>query len=401
MIKKITGIVNSIKTFLSEVKDLVTDLAEKGIEFLKILNAFNCGVLNGLVGLVQCILYILEFLLQPTTAFSYTQYLERRDLLEKAEDVIDWVSENAPKFLQGIKDLFKASGDLSLLDLEGMLDKMKEYFGNISRYTIAFYVGVVVFEVLINILLLVFTEGVGNVVKGVTYVQKITNTLKVLIRETVSVVTMGVTDLLAFLSKFMVSFGKACAKGFKGFIKWIEDLLAGAKKGKNIDDVLSDLEKYNTKADPVVELFGPGFNSHPREWSKLIKELIKNKVEIIYKDSEALAYVPGYSKGKPGQIILNKEASFSALLHEFEHFVTDKNAGYLGFEGVYDPNFRTMSEIISYEKEIDFVKKNGNNSEIINRLKINLKEEVDDFSKRIGAPTDKKILEKLDNLLKH
>ncbi|WP_278555292.1 hypothetical protein [Elizabethkingia bruuniana] len=43
--------------------------------------------------------------------------------------------------------------------LEGILDKMKEYFGNISRYTVAFYVGLIVFEVLINILLLVFTEG--------------------------------------------------------------------------------------------------------------------------------------------------------------------------------------------------------------------------------------------------
>ncbi|AJW64570.1 Peptidase C39 family protein [Elizabethkingia miricola] len=237
LVKKITGVVNSIKDFLSQVKDQVADLAEKGLAFLQLLNAFSCGVINGLVGLVQCILYILEFLLQPTTTFSYTQYLERRDLLEKAEDVIDWVSENVPKFLQGIKDLFKASGDLTLSDLEGILDKMKEYFGNISRYTVAFYVGVVVFEVLINILLLIFTEGAGNVVKGVTYVQKIASMLKVLARETVSVVTMGVTDLLAFLTKFIVSFGKACAKGFRGFIKWIEDLLTGAKSGAKADDL--------------------------------------------------------------------------------------------------------------------------------------------------------------------
>lgn len=125
--------------------------------------------------------------------------------------------------------------------LEGILDKMKEYFGNISRYTVAFYVGVVVFEVLINILLLVFTEGSGNVVKGATYIQKIGSMLKILARETVSVVTMGVTDLLAFLSRFMVSFGKACAKGFKGFIKWIEDLLTGAKNGAKVDDLIEEV----------------------------------------------------------------------------------------------------------------------------------------------------------------
>ncbi|MHA7608977.1 cysteine peptidase family C39 domain-containing protein [Elizabethkingia meningoseptica] len=243
LINRVTGIINTIKTFLSEVKDIVTDLAEKGIVFLRILNAFSCGVLSGLIGLVQCILYILEFLLQPTTTFSYKQYLERRDLLEKAEDVIDWVSENIPKFLQGIKDLFKAGGDVSLSDMEEILDKMKEYFGNVSRYTVAFYVGMVAFEVLINILLLIFTEGAGNVVKGASYVQKIASMLKVLARETVSVVTMGVTDLLAFLSKFIVSFGKACAKGFRGFLKWIEDLLTGAKNGAKADDLVENAQE--------------------------------------------------------------------------------------------------------------------------------------------------------------
>ena len=237
LIKKITEIVNTIKIFLVEIKDLVIGLAEKGIKFLQLINAFNCGVMNGLVGLVQCILYILEFLLQPTTTFSYKQYLERRDLLEKAEDIIDWVSENAPKFLQGIKSLLTGSGGLSLSDMEGAMDKMKEYFGKVSRYTVAFYVGVIAFEVLINILLLIFTDGAGNIVKGATYVQKIASMLKVLARETVSVVTMGVSDLLAFLSRFIISFGKACAKGFKGFIKWIEDLFTGAKNGSKADDL--------------------------------------------------------------------------------------------------------------------------------------------------------------------
>ncbi|MDV2448930.1 hypothetical protein CMU93_15635 [Elizabethkingia anophelis] len=125
-----------------------------------------------------------------------------------------------------------------LSDLEGILDKMKEYFGNASRYTVAFYAGMVAFEVLINILLLIFTEGVGNVVKGATYVKKIANMLKVLGRETVSVVTMGVIDLLAFLTKFIIRFRKACAKGFRGFLKWIEELLTGAKNGAKVDDLI-------------------------------------------------------------------------------------------------------------------------------------------------------------------
>ncbi|PTT43049.1 hypothetical protein DBR28_01210, partial [Chryseobacterium sp. HMWF028] len=209
LVNKITGVITDIKSFLTNITDDLSDMVKQGVEVLKIANAFYCGVNSGLISLIQCLLYILEFLLQPTTTFSYQQYLERRDLMEKAEDVLDWVTENVPKFLQGVKDLFKASGSISQSDMEGILDKMKEYFGNVSRYTVAFYVGIFAFELLINILLLIFTEGAGNVVKGATYVQKAASLLKILARETVSVATLGITDLLAFLSRFIIRFGKA------------------------------------------------------------------------------------------------------------------------------------------------------------------------------------------------
>lgn len=244
LINKITGVINDIKSFLTNVTDDISEMANQGLEMLKLANAFYCGVNSGLISLIQCLLYILEFLLQPTTAFSYQQYLERRDLMEKAEDVIDWVTDNVPKFLQGVKDLFKASGSISQSDMEGIFDKMKEYFGDISRYTVAFYVGIFAFELLINILLLIFTEGAGNVVKGATYVQKATSLLKVLARETVSVATLGITDLLAFLSRFIVRFGKACAKGFKSFIRFIEELLQGAKSGAKAEDLAMTAEEF-------------------------------------------------------------------------------------------------------------------------------------------------------------
>ena len=250
LVNKITGAITDIKSFLTNITDDLSDMIKQGVEVLKIANAFYCGVNSGLISLIQCLLYILEFLLQPTTAFSYQQHLERRDLMEKAEDVLDWVTENVPKFLQGVKDLFKASGNISKSDMEGILDKMKEYFGNISRYTVAFYIGVFAFELLINILLLIFTEGAGNVVKGATYVQKAASLLKVLARETVSVATLGITDLLAFLSRFIIRFGKACAKGFAGCTRFIEELLQGAKNGakaEELADEIHDIEEVIIK----------------------------------------------------------------------------------------------------------------------------------------------------------
>ncbi|WP_294218707.1 hypothetical protein [uncultured Chryseobacterium sp.] len=243
LIHKITGVINDIKSFLNSVMDDIGEMAKQGIEILKLANAFYCGIISGFISLIQCLLYILEFLLQPTNTFSYKQYLERRDLMEKAEDVVDWVTANVTKFLQGVKDLFKASGSISQSDMQRILDKMKEYFGDISRYTVAFYIGIFAFELLINILLLIFTEGAGNVVKGATYIQKAASLLKVLARETFSVATLGIKDLLAFLSRFIVRFGKACAKGFKGFIRFIEDLLQGAKNGAKAEDLAMTAEE--------------------------------------------------------------------------------------------------------------------------------------------------------------
>jgi len=243
LVEKISSVISTIKNFLSEVMDELVELAKIGVEVLKIANAFYCGINSGLVGLLQCILYILQFLSQPTTAFSYDQYKERRDLLEKAEDVLDWVLVNIPEFFKGVKNLFSSGGGISQSDFEGIFDKLKEYWDNTSRYTVAFYVGIIAFEFIINILLLIFTAGSGNIIKGTTYAQKAASLLKVITREAMSAVTFGVTDLLTLLGKLIFRFGKACAKGFKGFIKFIEELLQGAKNGAKAEDLAITAEE--------------------------------------------------------------------------------------------------------------------------------------------------------------
>ncbi|WP_326984968.1 hypothetical protein VUJ46_10700 [Chryseobacterium sp. MYb264] len=240
LVEKISNVVNTIKNFLSEIKDQLEELAKIGIEVLKIANAFYCGINGGIVGLLQCILYILQFLFQPTTTFSYDQYKERRDLLEKAEDVLDWIHVNIPVFLKGVKDLFSSNKGIYKSDFEGIFDKLKGYWDNTSRYTVAYYSGIIAFEFIINILLLIFTEGAGNIIKGTTYVQKAASLLKVITREAMSAVTFGITDLLALLGNLIFRFGKACVNGFKGFINFIEDLLQGIKNGARVDDLVQE-----------------------------------------------------------------------------------------------------------------------------------------------------------------
>ncbi|MDR6921313.1 hypothetical protein [Chryseobacterium sp. 2987] len=277
LVEKISSVINTIKNFLSEVKDELVELAKISVEVLKLANAFYCGINSGLVGLLQCILYILQALFQPTMALSYEQYKERRDLLEKAEDVLDWILANAPVFFKGVKDLFSSSGGISKSDFERMFSMLKKYWDNTSRYTVAYYSGVIAFEFIINILLLIFTEGAGNIIKGTTYVQKAASLLKVITREAMSAVTLGITDLLTFLARFVVSFGKACAKGFKSFIKWMEELFSGLKKGKSLDEIFENshiegIGRYGGKILSEVEI---------EDWAKILKKKFGTKLERV------------------------------------------------------------------------------------------------------------------------
>ncbi|SHM34412.1 hypothetical protein [Chryseobacterium polytrichastri] len=277
LVDKISSIINTIKNFLGDIKEELVELAKKGVEVLKIANAFYCGINSGIVGLLQCILYILQFLFQPTTTFSYEQYKNRRDLLEKAEDVLDWILENGPIFLKGVKNLFSSSGGISKSDFERMFNMLKQYWDKTSRYTVAYYSGVIAFEFIINILLLIFTEGAGNIIKGTTYVQKAASLLKVITREAMSAVTLGITDLLTFLSRFIIRFGKACAKGFKSFIKWVEELFSGLKKGKSLDEIFENshiegIGQYGGKILSETEI---------EDWAKILKKKFGTKLERV------------------------------------------------------------------------------------------------------------------------
>lgn len=237
LVEKISNIIDQVQMFLSDI----TSYFEEWIkEKIYLMNAFVCGVIDGIVGLVQSILYILQFLLQPTVAYSYEQYLEKRANLEKIEDITDWLSENIPQFLEGIKALFSNVGTLDQRDLKALFKSLADYFGDISKYTLAFYAGVLVFEIVINILLLIFTEGIGNIAKGATALQKAGNLLKVLAREAISVVTMGLSDVLRFFTRFITKFVKVCQDGFSAFIRWIRQLFRKMKNANKAEDLLGE-----------------------------------------------------------------------------------------------------------------------------------------------------------------
>jgi len=145
---------------------------------------------------------------------------------------------------------------------------------------------------------------------------------------------------------------------------------------------LQDAFRKN-QADPIRDVLGPGRISHPEEWSETLTILKSAGVEIMLTHEERLAYAPGTFPGSPGQIHLHEDASIGALRHEYQHFVDDQAAGYLGTRGLYDLAFRKQTEQKAYAIEIAMMEKMGK-EEAAAQLRLNLQEELERLERDLG-----------------
>ena len=119
---------------------------------------------------------------------------------------------------------------------------------------------------------------------------------------------------------------------------------------------------------------GAGIKSHPKQVNKMIENLTKAGVEIEYR-SGAMAYQSNVMPNRAGRFIIDEEASYGAWLHEYRHFIDDKNDGYLGMRVFADPNKCAQREKNAYELEIR-IAKSYNDDEIIDRLTVLMENEV-------------------------
>ncbi|WP_433533785.1 WXG100 family type VII secretion target [Micromonospora sp. CA-249363] len=129
----------------------------------------------------------------------------------------------------------------------------------------------------------------------------------------------------------------------------------------------------HTDADPLRK-WGPARQTHPEEWEAAIKEARDLDVEVTFR-SDALAYGPAPGPGRPGQLVLDPDASYGALLHEMQHLRDDQAAGWAGMRGWFeDPVVRYENEVRAYQREIDYARSIGDH-ESVERLNQAIREE--------------------------
>ncbi len=243
-IEELIGFTTKVNTMIKSAVTIVADIAG---EYLKLVNAFVCGLINGLISLFEFAFQIISFMIGLDGFIkSYDDYLEQQKNIETLEEVLNFLFSEASTFLDGFINLIKDLKNTTSEDFEALIRSLSEKLGNISRYQYAYYAGNIVFEVIIGVLLAVFTGGAGNAVKAANTTEKFLHYLKIIGCEFISTVTFGITDLLAILRKLLQSFARVCKNGFEGFIKWVENIFSGLKNGKKVDNLIeeaTDLEE--------------------------------------------------------------------------------------------------------------------------------------------------------------
>ncbi|MEN1990837.1 hypothetical protein RSX24_032065, partial [Paenibacillus sp. ES5-4] len=145
---------------------------------------------------------------------------------------------------------------------------------------------------------------------------------------------------------------------------------------KKLDEGTGDATKFKFPDDPMRDVSGSGRISNPTEWNDILKDVESQGGKINYTtDSTTMGYGPNGTRGNPGTISIDPDASFSALKHEYQHFLDDKASGWEGWRVKltdYDEAYRW--EVNAYQIEIDMAKELGRN-DIVEHLLKNLEKE--------------------------
>lgn len=113
------------------------------------------------------------------------------------------------------------------------------------------------------------------------------------------------------------------------------------------------------ESDPAKNILGPGKNSHPKEWDQTIENFINNEVEVVIKNNGTMGYAPKTDFRKP-QVNIDAKSSYSALMHEEQHYIDDLANGFPGAKFNFQTKNRLKLEFNAYMREIKIAEKMGN-----------------------------------------
>ena len=142
--------------------------------------------------------------------------------------------------------------------------------------------------------------------------------------------------------------------------------------------------EFHTYHDPIREVMGSMFESHPEETEKILDELRKMGIKVFFTNEEKMVYSPGSAEfGYKGHIRVNENASFSALMHERQHALDDIKYGLPGAKYyMHNKQVRWKMELDAYHIELELYQRYNVGEKYIKRLKRLINNEYHEIYKK-------------------
>lgn len=340
--KKLKAVFNDLLNVVSGIENFIK--AELNNEIAKI-NAFLCGLINGLISLVQTIIMLLAMVVEKFPIFeieksSPLELAKHQEELEFIEDFVDLFAKNSKEFFEGVKNLF-SDGKIwkEISEFSDMLKKKFIQIKDLNEYFWAYFIGGVALELILDALIAYFTGGSSLVAEASAKISRL---------------TAKAEQLGAKAINFGKGLGKKVANSAKDLYKWLEkeflELLEAIKSGRLanylktkfnqllgreeevFDELLDELGWEGKSASKRGKFLGREYmnNRQMKALEKYIAEILGDVGVVMRKGEDKFLDASGAQAGfspVSRELFFRRRFTFYEAFHEIQHALEFKLLG--------------------------------------------------------------------------
>ena len=115
------------------------------------------------------------------------------------------------------------------------------------------------------------------------------------------------------------------------------------------NDIISGM-RFRDDEDFLYKVLGAALVNNKSEIDEIMRVLETRGDGVRLVDDGSMYYNPG-SGGRPGKIIIDRNASIGAWMHEYRHFLDDEADGFIGLKALMDLDVYWGREYNGYMEE--------------------------------------------------
>jgi hypothetical protein len=162
---------------------------------------------------------------------------------EYIEDFVDYLKVSVPQIFNALLNNFETIGNSIINAVKSL--KMPKF----SSFYIAFVLGLIIFEIALEIVLFLFSGGAANVAKRAAQIRASTSAITKTVTKTITKNADNSKNIISSLHSQTDELIEAIEKG--DLEQWVDDVVEGA--GKKVDEAVDDVGKAVSKRKKILD----------------------------------------------------------------------------------------------------------------------------------------------------